>query len=93
MQQVPVELERIYHASFHGQENLIRDRIWTVLVCNCFQRWVQPDEVALDLGCEFGEFLRRVNCGCKIGVELNPESSKFLSQAGIEPSHPNVDRW
>ncbi len=51
---------------------------------NFFQRWVKTDDVALDLGCGFGEFLRHVNCGRKIGVDLNPESSKILSQAGIE---------
>ncbi len=84
MEPLPAELERIYSRRFTAQENLARDRIWTVLVRKFFQRWIKPDDVVLDLGCGFGEFLRHVNCGRKIGVDLNPESTKILSQAGIE---------
>lgn len=38
----------------------------------------------LDLGCGFGEFLRHVNCGRKIGVDLNPLARDTLMKAGVE---------
>jgi dolichol-phosphate mannosyltransferase len=78
------ELEVIYQRRFSADENLARDQIWSVLVRDFFQRWIKPDDVVLDLGCGFGEFLRHVNCGRKIGVDLNPLARDTLTKAGVE---------
>src|SRR3954471_7116101 len=84
MEPTPEELKRIYLRRFSADENLARDQIWSVLVRDFFQKWIKSDDVVLDLGCGFGEFLRHVNCGRKIGVDLNPLASEILSKAGIE---------
>jgi dolichol-phosphate mannosyltransferase len=78
------ELQRIYKRRFSAAENVRRDEIWSVIVRQYFQRWIKPDDVVLDLGCGFGEFLRHVDCGRKIGVDLNPLASEALAQAGVE---------
>jgi SAM-dependent methyltransferase len=55
-----------------------------VLVTEFFQRWIKSDDVVLDLGCGFGEFLRHVKCGRRIGVDLNPLASEALAKVGVE---------
>ena len=84
MEPTPEELKRIYSRRFSVEENEARDQIWAVLVRDFFQRWIKPSDVVVDLGCGFGEFLRHVNCGRKIGVDLNPLARDTLSQAGVE---------
>jgi SAM-dependent methyltransferase len=78
------ELKRIYTRRFSADENQARDQIWSVIVRDFFQRWIKSDDVVLDLGCGFGEFLRHVNCDRKIGVDLNPLARDTLLQAGVE---------
>src|SRR6476646_2718253 len=84
MEPTPEELKRIYSRRFSADENLARDQIWSIIVRDFFQRWIKSDDVVLDLGCGFGAFLRHVNCGRKIGVDLNPLARDTLSQAGVE---------
>ncbi|HEX3600065.1 MAG TPA: class I SAM-dependent methyltransferase [Lacipirellulaceae bacterium] len=90
MEYTPEELKRIYQRRFNPQENIVRDRIWSVLVRNFFQAWIKPESVVVDLGCGFGEFLRHVNCQRRIGVDLNPQARESLSQAGIEHMQQSV---
>jgi dolichol-phosphate mannosyltransferase len=84
------ELNRIYQGRFTAQENLARDRIWSVLVRNFFQRWIESDDTVVDLGCGFGEFLRHVTCHRRIGVDLNALARETLLQAGIEYMQQSV---
>src|SRR5438046_13672 len=90
MKPTPEELRRIYQGRFSAQENLARDRIWSVLVRHFFQRWIKSDDIVVDLGCGFGEFLRHVTCRRRIGVDLNALARETLSQAGIEYMQQSV---
>lgn len=58
-------------------------KIWKVLVEDFFQRWISPDDVVVDLGCGFGDFLNQVRCARRVGVDLNPAGRKYLAE-GVE---------
>jgi len=79
----PDSLQRLYRHRFDERSREAKQRIWKVLVRSCFQKWVAPAAVVLDLGCGFGEFLNHVRCARRIGIDVNPDAAKHL-EAGIE---------
>jgi SAM-dependent methyltransferase len=79
----PDSLQRLYRHRFDERSREAKQRIWKVLVRSCFQKWVAPAAVVLDLGCGFGEFLNHIRCARRIGVDVNPEAAKHL-ESGIE---------
>jgi dolichol-phosphate mannosyltransferase len=78
MQSGSGNLRRVYQARFSAGAKEAKAQVWKVLVECYFQRWVEPSYTVLDLGCGFGEFLNHVRCERRIGVDLNPDSRKYL---------------
>ena len=76
----PEELRKIYERRFERML-VYRNQVWTVLVEDFFQRYVQPGDCVLDLGCGYGEFINRIRCARKFGMDLNPQT----------PGHPTPD--
>ena len=72
--------QQIYRRRFTQAGMEAKAAIWKVLVESFFQRWVKPNDIVLDLGCGFGEFLTHLQCARKIGVDLNEEPSGRLAQ-------------
>ena len=74
------DLQRIYGARFAG--NLAyRRKVWKVLIPSFFQKYIAPNDVVLDLGCGYGEFINTVQCGKKFGMDLNPDAPRHLEPA------------
>jgi len=73
----PKELENIYRKRFGALVEYRMD-VWEVLVKKFFQQYVRPTDAVLDLGCGYGEFINHISCERKIGLDLNPESPKYL---------------
>ncbi len=48
-----------------------------------FRALIRPQDVVLDFGCGAGNILRALECGRKIGVEVNPAARERCEQAGI----------
>ncbi len=84
----PPQLQQVYSGRFRGRE-AGRERIWSVLAGQFFQRWVAADAVVLDLGAGYGEFLRHIRAGRKLGVDANPQAAQFWSN-DVEPFHFDV---
>jgi SAM-dependent methyltransferase len=78
-----VKLDALYVARFPEQARLAKDAIWQVLCQHYFQRYVRENDVVLDLGPGFGEFLRHIRCGRRIAVDIQPLSGRVLP-AGTE---------
>lgn len=74
----------IYSRRFSPEENEARDRIWRVLVDEIFQPMIPAGATVLDLGCGFGEFIRHVRAGRRIGIDLNTLGFDRLRGEGIE---------
>src|SRR5215471_11704134 len=55
-----------------------RQRVWSVLTRDFFQRFIPGDGAVLDLGCGWGEFINQIRAGRKFGMDLNPASSLHL---------------
>jgi SAM-dependent methyltransferase len=76
------DLQRIYAQRFSASLDYRRS-VWSILVRDYFQRMVPHHAAVLDLGCGYGEFINQVTAAKKIGMDLNPDSQKFLD--------PNVE--
>jgi SAM-dependent methyltransferase len=73
----PAELQRIYGSRFSSNLEY-RRRVWEVLVAEWFGQYVRRDDLVLDLGCGYGEFINGVQCGKKLAMDLNPDARAFL---------------
>ena len=74
----PRELRGLYQRRF-DRRLAYRQRLWQSLTAGFFQRYVRPRDVVLDLGCGYGEFINQVQCGRKLGMDLNPETRTHLA--------------
>ena len=66
----PLSLDTLYATRFPEADRDAKDAIWRVLCPHFFQRYVKPDDVVLDIGAGFGEFLRHIRCGKRIAVDI-----------------------
>ena len=68
------DLEVIYERRFAGTEEQ-REKVWRVLTCHFFQRWVRPTDVVLDVGAGYCEFINNIRAGTKYALDLNPATA------------------
>lgn len=73
-----MNLKKIYEARFVNIEE--RKSIWKVLVFDFFQQYIDKNDIVLDAGCGYGEFINNIICGKKIAVDLNRETKKYLNK-------------
>jgi SAM-dependent methyltransferase len=73
-----MKLDALYVARFPEADREAKDAIWQVLCRHFFQRYVGPDDVVLDLGPGFGEFLRHIRCARRIAVDIERLSGRKL---------------
>lgn len=72
------DLRRIYRARFGGRQ-AYRNRVWHVLVRDYFERWIRPEDIVLDMGAGYGEFINHIRCGKKYVLDLNPDTADRVS--------------
>ena len=65
-----MKLDDLYTARFPEEDRKAKDAIWQVLCRHFFQRYVDHDDVVLDIGPGFGEFLRHIRCQRRIAVDI-----------------------
>ncbi len=85
-----MSLDTLYAARFPEADREAKDAIWRVLCPHFFQKYVNRDDVVLDLGPGFGEFLRHIKCAKRIAVDIEKLSTRTLPtgvQEVIAPSH------
>jgi SAM-dependent methyltransferase len=85
-------IDRLYRARFSENERRQRDRLWETLCVNYFQRYVRPTDTVLDLACGYGEFIRHIEAGRRLAVDLNPDSEQALSGQAIEFNQLSSER-
>ncbi len=76
------DLQQIYRARFKGRIDY-RTRVWRVLIREYFQKFIHPDDVVLDLGAGYGEFINNISCGKKYAMDLNPDTAERVN-TGVE---------
>jgi SAM-dependent methyltransferase len=73
-----VKLDSIYLARFPEADRKAKDAIWRVLCRHFFQQYVRDDDVVLDIGPGFGEFLRHIRCRQRIAADIEKLSGREL---------------
>lgn len=73
-----MDVKKIYETRFINIEE--RKSIWKVLVVDFFQQFINKNDVILDVGCGYGEFINNVVCGKKLAVDLNKSVKKYLKK-------------
>lgn len=51
---------------------------WKILVTDFFQKYVNSDDIVLDIPCGFGEFINNIKCQKKIAADIR-DSKKYLN--------------
>jgi SAM-dependent methyltransferase len=65
--------------------------MWRVLCNQFFQHYVSPDDVVLELGAGYCEFLNQIRANRKIAVDLNPDTARY-ADPGVEVQRsPSTD--
>jgi hypothetical protein len=72
--------DRLYQARFSEQERIRKREVWRVLCRYFFQQYVRSDDVVLDLGAGYCEFINHIRCGAKYAVDLNPDTPAHAAQ-------------
>jgi SAM-dependent methyltransferase len=86
------ELELTYDRRFAKTRDY-RQRVWSILTRDFFQRFIPARGAVLDLGCGWGEFINQIQAQRKFGMDLNPSSSQHL-HAGVTLFHQDCStRW
>lgn len=73
------DLADLYRIRFNEEFLPRKIDIWKVLCKDFFQKFVGGDDVVVDVACGYGEFINNIQAGTKIGIDLNPDSKKYLS--------------
>ena len=82
LQNEELYLKNTYNRRFKQFENELKSRqeMWKELVVSYFQQFVSENDVIVDIPCGYGEFSMHIKAKTKIGIDLNPDSKKYLSK-------------
>jgi SAM-dependent methyltransferase len=69
----------LYHGRFSEKERVRKRDLWRILCTTFFQKYVRPDDVVLDLGAGYCEFINHIRCRTKYAVDLNPDTKVHAS--------------
>jgi len=85
------DLAALYRFRFRESERPQKMMIWKVLCEDYFQRLIGVGKTVVDLACGYGEFINNIGAARKLGVDLNPDSPKYLG-ADVEFHASRADR-
>lgn len=71
-------ISKLYQARFSERELERKNAIWQVICKDYLQQFILPDALVVDIACGYGEFLNNISAATRIGIDLNPDSEKFL---------------
>jgi ubiquinone/menaquinone biosynthesis C-methylase UbiE len=74
-------LTQLYQFRFPEEDRQAKEDIWRVLCEHFFQRFINENEVMLDVGCGFGEFSRFIKARQKFAVDLDPSVAGTLDSS------------
>ena len=78
-----MELEKLYRHRFDEQDLPAKKAVWKVLCDHFFSSYVRPQEVVVDVGAGYCEFINQIKARRRIAVDLNARVSEFAAP-GVE---------
>ena len=78
-----MELEKLYRHRFDEQDLPAKKAVWKVLCDHFFSSYVRPQDVVVDVGAGYCEFINQIKARRRIAVDLNARVSEFAAP-GVE---------
>src|SRR5258708_12598558 len=69
-----------YRKRFPKYELKQKDMIWQILCHDFFEEFVGENDVVMDIGGGYCEFINNIKCKSKIAVDINPDTRKFANK-------------
>lgn len=85
-------LDETYARRFAGMEAR-RSRVWDTLNRTFFHKWITPDDVVLDLGAGYCEFINSICAKAKFALDLNPATRQRANQGVTVVSQDVTQTW
>jgi len=68
----------IYKTRFQNFKE--RNEVWKILVKDFFQKYIKANDVVVDVGSGFGEFINNISCSKKIAIDIDGNYKKYLKK-------------
>ena len=75
-----IPIKDCYEIRFSTHENKQKNKMWKILCASVFQQYISNDDVVMDMGAGYCEFINNIKCGKKIAVDVNPDLGKFSNK-------------
>ena len=75
------QLSQLYKTRFPEKELERKDAIWKVICEDYLQQFIAAGSLVVDIACGYGEFLNNITAKTRVGIDLNPDSARFLDSA------------
>jgi SAM-dependent methyltransferase len=85
------DLHALYATRFTAADRRYKAAVWRVLWRRVFSRLVRPDDVVVDVGAGYCEFVNEVVAHRRIAVDLNPAAREFAAR-GVELHQSPAER-
>jgi SAM-dependent methyltransferase len=79
-----------YSNRFSASERKRKDKIWQSLCQYFFQKLISLQDIVMDIGAGYCEFINHIKCRKKIAVDINPDTKKY-AQKDVEVLDLNPD--
>jgi len=70
------KLKELYEKRFEGELRQ-KNNIWKILCSSFFQKYIDLNDIVLDIGAGYCEFINNINCSKKYAVDLNQDILNF----------------
>jgi len=74
-----MDTENIYRKRFNKKDLFIKNNIWKILCQKFFQRFIDKEDVVLDLGAGYCEFINNIISKKKYAIDSNNDVKDFAS--------------
>jgi SAM-dependent methyltransferase len=71
-------IDQIYQQRFGDIKT--RQLLWSILTEDFFQKYVNEDDVVLDLPCGYAEFINKIKCKKKYAADINKDCIKYVGK-------------
>lgn len=65
-------IKELYKSRFNSEDIENKKKTWRIITQNFFQKFISPDDVVVDIGAGYCEFINNIKCKEKIAVDLGP---------------------
>ncbi|MGQ9631410.1 MAG: methyltransferase domain-containing protein [bacterium] len=73
------DIRELYRARFDPKELEAKNKIWKILCDDFFQRYIDKEDIVLDIGAGYCEFINNIKCRAKYAVDLNEDTQRFAN--------------